>query len=453
MTRQQPKRWRALLALGTVSSLAFAACAGDDDDTATDEGTDDTTEDTAEEEAVDLEGEEVTVFGVELEQEQQSLNETFEPLREESGMTIEVSGSDDFETEIVANVQGGNPPDIAMVPQPGLIQDFADDIAPLSDDVLSEIEANFDPGWTDLAQVDGEIVAVPVKADLKSLVWYNQTAFEDNNYEIPETFEDFLALTDQMMADGNTPFCLGLGSEDATGWPATDWLEDWVLRRNGPEVYDQWRDHEIPFNDPEIVETMQELYDLWSQEGFVAGGLEPSASESFREAGLGITDGSCMMYRMSNFYAALLTDPELGGLESVGPDSEISAFYLPGSEENPNITLTAGLYAVAFNDDPATMETMRYIASTEYADTRAANPIGGFLSPNANVDTSLYQNPLEQEFGEILASADPARFDASDIMPGPVGTGTFWEAMVNITAGDQSVDEAFDSVEDTWRDG
>jgi alpha-glucoside transport system substrate-binding protein len=303
-------------------------------------------------------------------------------------------------------------------------------------------------GLYELGEYDGALRGAIYRLSLKSMVWYPAPEFEEAGYEVPETWDDLIALSDQIVEDGSTPWCVGFESGDATGWPATDWLEDWVLRLHGPDVYDEWRLHEISFDDERIVESGDALYDLWTQDGFVHGGLEAAASLSFRDAGVGVLDGDCMMYRMSNFYGAIFGENEA----DIGPDGDVSAFYLPGSDEHPNITLTAGMYAVAFNDDPATMATMEYLASTEFADARAANEIGGFLSPNANVDASLYTTPLDQEFGQILADADPARFDASDLMPGEVGAGTFWEAMIEITVGNQTPQEAFEDVENSWRD-
>jgi alpha-glucoside transport system substrate-binding protein len=446
MTRQQPK-WRTLLAFGAAFSLLAAACADDSDDD--DDVVVEDPDDDAAPEDVDLEGEVVSIFGPEIDTEQQSLDETFDPFGEATGVQVDVAGADDFETQITVDVDGGNPPDIALFPQPGaVVTDFVDDIAPLTDAVLAEVEANFDEGWTSLVEVDGQIVGVPIKADLKSLVWYSPDEFEANDYEVPETLDDFYALADQMVDDGNVPFCLGWESDDATGWPATDWMEDWMLRMHGPDTYDAWRLNEIPFDDPDVVEVGEFLYDFWTTDGYVLDGFEGAASRSFRDAGVPILDGDCMMYRLSNFYGAILGEEDA----ELGPDGDADAFYLPGSDEHPNITLTAGMYAVAFNDDPATMATLEYIASTEFADTRAANPIGGFLSPNANVDASLYTTEMDQQFGQILAEADPARFDASDLMPAAVGSGTFWEAMVNITTGSQTVEEAFSQVEDDWRD-
>ena len=211
---------------------------------------------------------------------------------------------------------------------PGKINDFADDLVPLSDDVRATVEENFDAGWTDLVTIDGDVYGVPTKADLKSLVWYDPAVFEESGYEVPETFDDFLALTDQIMADGKVPFCIGLGSDAATGWPFTDWVEDMMLRLKGPEVYDQWVNHEIPFNDPQVVEVGQYIYDLWSQPGFVFGGLQNVAATPFADAGLPLLDGDCVLHRQGNFYAANWPDGT-----AIGADGQVNAFYLPGQRQ------------------------------------------------------------------------------------------------------------------------
>ncbi len=431
-------RWgRAALALLLPLVLVGAACAGDDDDSgdaSTDTGADG-----------DLAGTTVTIFGPEVEGEAQGFLDSFADFEEETGIDVQYQGDRSFEEQIGVRVDGGDPPDIAMFPQPGKIRDFAEELVPLSDDVAATVTDSFDAGWTDLVTIDGDVYGVPAKADLKSLVWYSPAAFEEAGYEIPTTFEDFIALTDTMMADGKTPMCIGLGSDAATGWPFTDWVEDMMLRLKGPEVYDQWVNHEIPFNDPDVVEVVQYVYDLMAKEGMVRGGAANVADIPFADAGLPLLDGECMMHRQGNFYAANWPD----GTE-LGEEGEVNAFYLPTFEAQDfgQVTLTGGIYAVAFSDRPEVIQALEFLAGTEFADNRA--PTGGFLSPNKNTDTSKYPTEIEQTFAEILAEADPARFDASDLMPGEVGAGSFWDAAVAITSGNKSVQEALDDVEASW---
>jgi len=433
MTRQR-RRWRAAMAVGLALSLMATACADDDssNDASTDAGS-----------GSDLSGKTVTIFGSEVESELQGNQDAFDPFTEETGIKVEVSGDRSFETQIGTQIDGGNPPDIALFPQPGKVNDFNEDIIALPDDVVAEVDKNFDPGFTDLVKFDGDLKAVPLKADLKSLVWYSPQAFKDGGYAVPTTFEGFLTLADDMAADGKTPFCIGIGSDDATGWPFTDWVEDFMLRMKGPEVYDEWYKHEIPFDDPDVVEVGESVYDLWSKPGYVFGGVQNVAATQFSDAGLPLLSGDCMMHRQGNFYSANFPDGT-----TFGPDGQIDAFYLPGSDENPHITLSGGNYAAALRDAPEVMAVMKYLASDEYASARA--PAQGFLSPNKNVDTSQYPDALTQSFGEILASGDPVRFDASDLMPGAVGADSFWTAAVDITTGAKDVKTAFTDVEGTW---
>jgi alpha-glucoside transport system substrate-binding protein len=433
MTRQR-RRWRAAMAVGLALSLMATACADDDssNNASTDAGSDS-----------DLSGKTVTIFGSEVESELQGNQDAFDPFTEETGIKVEVSGDRSFETQIGTQIDGGNPPDIALFPQPGKVNDFNEDIIALPDDVVAEVDKNFDPGFTDLVKFDGELKGVPLKADLKSLVWYSPQAFKDGGYAVPTTFEGFLTLADDMAADGKTPFCIGIGSDDATGWPFTDWVEDFMLRMKGPEVYDKWYKHDIPFDDPDVVEVGESVYDLWSKPGYVFGGVQNVAATPFADAGLPLLSGDCMMHRQGNFYSANFPDGT-----TFGPDGQIDAFYLPGSDDNPHITLSGGNYAAALRDAPEVMAVMKYLASDEYASARA--PAKGFLSPNKNVDTSQYPDALTQSFGEILASGDPVRFDASDLMPGAVGADSFWTAAVDITTGAKDVKTAFTDVEGTW---
>jgi alpha-glucoside transport system substrate-binding protein len=434
---QRPRRRgpaRVLLTCALALSLLGAACADDDGD---DEGSGGGGGDGGGDKVV-------TMAGPEVEVEAEGLKESFAAFEEETGITIEYSGDRSFEEQIGGQVDGGNAPDVAMFPQPGKIRDFQDDLVPIPADI-AEGFTGLPEGLLERATIDGDLYGVPAKADLKSLVWYSPTAFEEGGYEVPETMEDMLAMADEMIANGDTPFCVGIGSDAATGWPMTDWIEDFMLRLKGPDVYDQWVAHEIPFDDPDVVEVVQYVYDLWSTEGMVYGGTENIAATPFADAGLPLLEDQCMMHRQGNFYAA--NWPE--GTE-IGEEGAVNAFYLPtfADQDFGQVTLSGGIYAAAFSDRPEVMQVLEFIGSVEYADARA--PVGGFLAPNQETDASLYPTEIEQTFATILSEADPVRFDASDLMPGAVGAGSFWTACVDIVTGNKSVEDALASVEQSW---
>jgi alpha-glucoside transport system substrate-binding protein len=280
-------------------------------------------------------------------------------------------------------------------------------------------------------------------------VWYSPKAFADAGYEIPKTMDELIALQDKIKADGAAPWCIGIESGDATGWTFTDWMEDVMLRLHGPDVYDQWVNHEIPFNDPKVKEVADYVGSIWFGEGNVAGGRDSIATTSFADAGKGLFDGSCLMHRQANFYSAQLKDAKAD--VTFGPDGDISVFYLPTiSDKFGNVTLVAGTYAVAFNDKPETLAALKFLASPEYADARIAADKGGFLSANKKHNTKGYSSPLDQTLADILVNASPVRFDASDLMPGEVGAGSFWKEGTNFVAGASEVDEFLDAVEESW---
>ncbi len=248
----------------------------------------------------------VTIFGPEVEQEQQGFQDSFDAFTEETGITVEVQGDRSAEEQIGVQVQGGNPPDVFIFPQPGLLRSFVEDceLVPLTDEVVSAMEENFLEGFIAGGQVGDQVYGVPNKSDVKSLVWYSPSQFEEKGYEVPEDHDAFVALMDEMVENGDTPLCIGIGSDAATGWPFTDWIEDYMLRIHGPEVYDQWVSHEIPFDDPQVIEVGEFVTDIWEKEGYVFGGMQAAASTPFAESGLGVIEGDCMMHRQANFYAA-----------------------------------------------------------------------------------------------------------------------------------------------------
>ncbi len=433
-------KWLVLLA---VFALIVAACGGDDDDAGGDDGG--TTDTAAAADDMDLSGTTVTILTPETDVELENFIATFADFTAETGIAVEIEGTRDAADIITIRTEAGDPPDIFVFPQPGRIADFAaaGDLVPLSAGVQEVVDENFDSGWIGLGTVDGNVYGVPNKADLKSLVWYSPAAFAEAGYDVPTTWAEMITISDDIVANGGTPWCAGLGSGTATGWPFTDWMEDVMLRLHGPEVYDQWVSNEIPFNDPKVIETAQFIMDMWSTDGYLNGGPEATAGIAFADAGLPILDGNCFMHRQANFFSQQWPDGT-----TVGPEGDVNAFYLPTiSDDYGKVVLTAGTLMAAFADRPEVQEVLKFVASTDYAETRGA--FGGLLFPNLNMDTSVYPSDIEQVFGEILASGDVSRFDASDLMPGAIGSGEFWTAAVDIVTG-SDITETLTRVQDTW---
>jgi alpha-glucoside transport system substrate-binding protein len=451
------KRWLKLAAVPIALSLVAAACGSDDDSgSSSDTSNTETTEAAATGDTGDFGGVTVTITGPERDDPSiAAINDTLNAWGETVNLKVEYTGDADWEANINTQVEGGNPPDISFFPQPGKLADFARAgyVVPLTDDVNATLDEFWADGYQLYGNVDDVQYGVPAKTDLKSLVWYQPQAFADAGYEVPTTFDEFTALVDQMAADGGPkPLCVGIESGQATGWTFTDWVEDMVLRQAGADVYDQWVSHEIPFNDPQIVTTMQTIADLWTEENvFAAGGS--IAATNFADNGQPLVDGQCYMHRQANFFAGLF--PEGTTFADPSDPTAVDVFYFPDINGDRPV-LTAGIFAAAFNEDPATMAVMNYIATADYAETRQKNQteavgggLSGYLSAAQGQDPAVYQ-PLEQSFLAILDAAQIARFDASDLMPADVGAGTFWSEGTSLVNGDTTAQEAADAIEASW---
>jgi alpha-glucoside transport system substrate-binding protein len=458
-------RWRSLLALLFAFSLVAAACSGDEDgDTAADGGDTTTTAAAGGDDGDDAGGDDgggdfagttVTVTGPERsEEEAGALQDALNVLAERTGIQITYTGDADWEANINIQVEGGSPPDISIFPQPGKLAEFGEEgfVLPVPGDVLAVSQDNWDDSWIAFGNSNGTQYGVPVKADLKSLVWYQPARFDEFGYEIPETLDELLALTDQMIADGNTPWCIGIESGQATGWPFTDWVEDLVLRVHGPDVYDQWVTNDVAFDDDRIVGIMEWVDDLWNTEGAVYASGGSIAATSFQDNGEPLVNGQCFMHRQASFFASFF--PE-GTPAADGSEGAIDVFYFPGTGDTRPV-LGAGTLAAAFADRPEVWEVMKFLAGSEYAEirqeaqaARKGGGLSGFLSAAKNQDPGVYQ-PLEQSFLEILQTAEVVRFDASDLMPADVGAGTFWSEGTAMVNGDKSPREAAEAIQASW---
>jgi len=445
-------------------SLVLAACGGDGDTDAT--ATDDAAGGATSAERVDYEidcsiyeefgdlnGTSVSVYTSIREPEATEQRNSYIPFEECTGVTIDYEPSAEFEAQVVVRVQSGNAPDIAFFPQPGLLQTVVRDtgaVVPVPEPAVAQVDEWFNEAWKEYGSVDGTFYAAPLGSNSKSFVWYSPSAFEENGYEVPETWEEMIALSDEIAATGTKPWCAGIGSGDATGWPATDWMEDVMLRDQGPEVYDQWVNHEIPFNGPEVASTLEKVGSILKNPDYVNGGfggVQTIASTTFQDGGLPILDGECFMHRQASFYQAQW--PE--GTE-VAEDGDVFAFYFPANEgADVKPVLVAGEFVAAFNDRPEVQAFQTYLATPDWANAKAANSGAGWVSANTGLDIELLVSPIDKLAAEQFQDPEATvRFDGSDLMPGEVGAGSFWREMTEWIASDKDGQAVLDAIEQSW---
>ena len=401
----------------------------------------------------DLKGQTLTIFGPWRGEDQDLFESVLDFFRAATGATVNYSSSENYEQQIVIDTQAGSPPDIAVLPQPGLIADLAAKgaLTPLGPEVGTWLQENYAAGdsWVKLATYKGKdgqegVYAFPYKIDVKSLVWYVPENFEDAGYEIPQSMEELKALTQQIVDDGGTPWCIGLGSGGATGWPATDWVEDMMLRTQSPEVYDQWVTNEIPFNDPRVVEAIDEFGWFARNDAFVDGGARAVATTDFRDSpkGLFTSPPKCYMHRQASFVPSFFPEGVV-----VGEDADF--FYLPAdtSKDLGTPVLGAGTLAMITRDTPAAR------AFIDWLETPIAHEVwmaqSSFLTPFKSANTETYANGPMKKQGEILTNATTGRVDGSDLRPGKIGAGAFWTAMVDY-AGGKSAEDVATSVQQAW---
>lgn len=397
--------------------------------------------------------EQLTVFGPWLGPDQAMVEQVLAAFAEQSGHDVSYVGSDSFEQQIRVDAEAGSAPNVAVFPQPGLAADMAADgfLTPLREGTADWVRENYAAGqsWVDLGTYEGpdgqeHLYGFFYKVDVKSLVWYVPENFEDAGYEVPETMEELKALTEQMVADGETPWCIGLGSGGATGWPATDWVEDMLLRTQPPEVYDGWVTNEIPFTDERIVAAIDEFGWFARNDEFVAGGADAVASTDFRDSPKGLFDAppQCYMHRQASFIPAFF--PE--GTE-VGVDADF--FYFPAYEDKDLGTpvLGAGTLWAITNENQAAHDLIAFLQTPEAHEIWMG--LSGFLTPHKGVNLDAFSDPTLRQMNEILLGASTFRFDGSDLMPGGVGAGSFWTGMVDYAGGASAADVAAE-IQASW---
>jgi alpha-glucoside transport system substrate-binding protein len=370
----------------------------------------------------------------------------YQPLVDCTGVTIKWTGTDQFETQINVRMAGGNAPDVIDFPQPGLLASLVKkgQLKPLPDNIAKHTTNDFVAGWAEYSSVDGKVYGIPGRNSIKSLVWYSPKMFKDKGYKIPTTLDELKALSDQIVKDGGTPWCIGAESGAATGWVLTDWMEDFMLRINGEKVYDQWVNHTIPFNDPKVKAVADAVGAYVKNPAYLGGAdlVKAIATTKFQDGGLPILDGKCYMHRQASFYSGIWPKGT-----TIGDDKQVNVFYLPSPAGGPKYMLGAGDIYSAGNTKPESYDVVLFTGSAAYQAAETAKR--GDLSPLKGIDTSKIADPFIKKLQELANSADVFRFDGSDLMPGAVGAGTFWKEVTAWVIGG-STDDFLNNVEKSW---
>jgi alpha-glucoside transport system substrate-binding protein len=389
----------------------------------------------------------------------QAYQNSFAQFTKCTGIKVVYQADKNLEADIKTKVEGGSAPDLSFIAQPGLLAELVGTgkvaVAPAT------VEKSSLAGWvksvTDYGYVNGKFYAPPLDASVKSLVWYSPTTFKKNGWAVPTTWNQMIALSNTIAASaaktGTKPWCVGIGSAAATGWPLTDWMEETVLRQSGPQVYADWVSGKVKFTDPPIVKALATVASIVKNPAYVNAGIgdvKSIATTPFASAGLPIEPAKgakCAMMQMASFYGS---DWDKG--TTISPTGDIYAFYEPSMDSTHPVEI-AGDLVPAFNNKPATQFVQEYIATPAWveANVAAQNKVGGgWISANKLTPTSIYTNEIDKlAYGIISDPATVAAFDGSDAMPAVVGSGSFWVQMTKWILG-QSDSTTLANIQATW---
>jgi len=397
----------------------------------------------------DLAGTTVTVSGAFVDTEAERFAEAMKPFEDATGVTVKYSGDKSFEQQLNVQVEAGNPPDVALLPQPGGMKKYAADgkLFPLPDDIVASIDANYGPGWKEVGTADdGKAYGVFHRVNLKGLVFYPKAVWDAKGYAAPATWDELKTLMDKMVADGTAPWCIGIESGAATGWAFTDWIELVMLRTAGAEGYDKWVTAETPFTDASVANAFQLVTDIWTNPQYAFGGPEYIVQTNFGEAPKAAFDDppKCLLTNQGNFITTFFPEDVQADL-----DNQVGVFPLPELDAAIGIpAMVGGDQAVAFADRPEVWAFLKYLTTPEAG--VSWQKAGGALFPYKTQDVSLYSSELDKAFAQSLVDASFVRFDGSDAMPSEVGSGTFWSEPIKLLTGSQDLNTTLANIAASW---
>jgi len=370
----------------------------------------------AQDEWPDLTGMEIEITGVWTGVEQEYFGEVLARFNELTGATATYNPiGENYATVLGTQIEGGNPPDVAMLPQPGLLEELAlkGDLVAIEESVGKMVDENYAQVWRDLGTIEQTLYGVWFKAANKSLMWYNTNIFAEAGVEEPETWEELLEVAETIYYYGITPFSIG----GASSWTLTDWFENIYLRVAGPDMYDMLLEHEIPWTHETVIESLTYLKDIFGNPDWLAGGIEGSLEANHPQGIIRpfVEPPEAAIVYGADFSASAISNETTAEL---GVDAKF--FDFPSINNSPLSVLGAGDVAVVLKDNEASKTFVKFLATPEAAEIWASK--GGFTSPNQGVETSIYPSDILRRSAQTLQAAEWFRFDMSDLQPSQFGS-------------------------------
>ena len=370
------------------------------------------------------------------------------PFTSKTGITVNLESTRDLDAVLTTRISGNNPPDIAILPNPAKMQQLASRHKLVSlDNFLdkSTMSSYYTDGWISLGSYNGSLYALFYKAANKGTVWYNPKQFQALGLQTPSTWQDMITLSNQLVSKGKYPWSMGVSSAAASGWPAADWIDEIFLLLNGPDLYDKWVKHQIPWTDPSVKSAFQMFGQIVGGKHYINGAPQSILATGFQPATYLPFNNppQAYMYYLGDFAAGFIT----GQFPNAKPGTDYDFFPFPTINSQYQGAVTGGAdVVVAFKNNSAVKQLIQYLA------TPAAQVIwvkrGGFTSPNKQVDLSTYPDPVSKKSAQMLASATITRFGADDLMPTQVET-AFWKGTLTYIQDQSQLDSVLSTIKST----
>ena len=383
--------------------------------------------------------------------EQQTFMSEVKPWEDASGAKMQYEGTRDLNAVLTTRVSAGNPPDLAGLPGPGAMAQFAKqgkliDLANVLD--MNTMKQWYSQDWLSLAQADGKQVGIFIKSAYKSLIWFDPKTFQQGGYQQPKTWDEMMALSQKIAATGTTPWAIGLESGATSGWPGTDWLSDILLRQAGGETYDGWWQGKVKWTSDQVRKAWQTWGQIVGDPKMVYGGKQTMLSTNFGDAANPLFQNppKAYLHHQANFMTSFIEKAN----PSLKPGTDFDVFQFPDVDSKyAGAGQTAGDLFGMFKDTPQARSLMNWLVTPDAQQIWVK--AGGALSPNKAVPASAYPDPIARKAADFANTGKLLRFSAGDLMPDAMTQG-FYKGILDFVNNPGSLDSILANLDKTQAD-
>ena len=381
-------------------------------------------------------------------EEQDSFKAVVAPFTQSTGIKVNITATRDVNAQLTILLRGNNPPDIAIMPNPGKMQELAAQHKLLAFDSfmdMNQIHNDYASSWTDLGSYNGKLYAIFFKAANKGTVWYNPAQFQSNNYTTPASWQDMITLSNNIASSGKYPWSMGVESGAASGWPSADWVAQIFANQAGPDQYDKWVNHTIPWTDASVKNAFQYFGQIAHGNHYINGAPQSILATNFQPASFLPFESppKAYLFYLGDFTEGFITTQ----FPNAKPETDFNFFPFPTINDQYKGAITVGAdVVVAMRDGDSIHQLVKYLATADAQEIWVKR--GGFTAVNKNVPVSDYPDAVAQASVTMLTSAPIVKYGAGDLMPAQVQT-AFWKGLLDYIQDASKLDSVLSTIEST----